>query len=230
MGVPMILLAQVARSKKQIIMPSFKLPNKDGDLVVAFKNFSGAMETYASVLNFDGADEAATQGASIAFDTANTNATLAKDAAKGAVATKSAAKQSSSEIVRGYAQRIKSNPAATPEILAAFGFTPDPASAGPVQTPTMLSAQARVDGTCRITWKKNGNISGTTYVIETSANGTNWTFFATSTATRFDDTNATVGTPRWYRVRASRAGVNSAWSNFAVIYGGSSSGSLKVAA
>lgn len=230
MHVPKPQLSATAQEKKHN-MSSFKLPKKDGDLVTAFKNFNTAMETHGATLGYDAADEAATLGAYENFDTWNTNAAAAKEASKGASATKAAAKQSSSDVVRAYAQQIKNNPAATPEIMSAFGITVDPSSAGPVTTPTMLSAAAKIDGTCKLTWKKNGNVSGTTYVIETSSNGTTWTFFATSTAAKFNDTNATVGTPRWYRVRAARAGQTSAWSNSAVIYGGSSSSfDLEIAA
>ncbi len=227
----MKILAQVARKNIQKnTMARFTLPSKDGDFVTALKNFNTAMELHGAALGYDATDEAATLGAWQTFDTDNTTAAAAKDAAKGAVAAKAATKLSSGDVVRAYAQQIKNNPAATPEIMSAFGITVDPSVSGPVTTPTLVTASARIDGTCRLTWNRNGNVAGTTYVIETSPNGTTWSFFATVTATRFNDTNATVGSPRWYRVRASRAGQNSAWSNSAVIYGGSSSVTLEIAA
>lgn len=210
-------------------MSSFKLPATDGDLVIALKTFSTAMETYATELGYSVGDEAATQAAYQEFDSKNTAAAVAKDAARGAVAAKTVAKRSSIETVCAYAQQIKNNPAATPAILSAFGITVEPKTAGPVQTPSLLSASPRIDGSCRLTWKPNGNAPATTYVIDESSDGANWTFLATVTATKFVDLNAQVGVNNWYRVRAARAGQISPWSNLATIYSGSSSTTLRAA-
>lgn len=207
-------------------MSNFTLPTAEGNLIAFFNNFSTAMDAYSAVLGFDAGDEAACKDAYDDFLADFNAAETAKAAYRGAVSTKSKQRKTSSDIVRDYAQQIKNNPAATPEILTAFGISTTPAGSGPVVTPTNFTPNPSANGICKLTWNKAGNAAGTTYVIEHSANGSSWNFLGTTTAAKFTDTNATAGVARYYRIRAARSGNNSPWSSTIAIYLGGSSLSL----
>lgn len=204
-------------------MAFFNVPKRDLDIVALLKQFDGAMQAHSSTLGYSSTDEFRVSGAYAEADSSLTAVEGAKFALKGAVATKSADIKDGVAIMREYAQQIKNNVAATPEIQAAFGISPTPSASGPVTVPTTLSAEPVANGTCKVTWKRNGNVVGTSFVIETKTSMSGaWSFYATTTKTKFNDTNAAPGSPKWYRVRAERGDVVSGWSNEATIYSGGS--------
>lgn len=220
-------------NKRDKTMAYINIPGTDSGLVGFLKQFDTAMQEHAATLGFDALEEAAVTDAYNEFDTDVTAVLAAKDALKGLVTAKTVQRTTSVALVRDFAQRIKTNPAATPEIQASFGISTTPSSSGPVTVPTLLTAEPAATSVCKLSWNRNGNSSATTFTIEARGSTTGaWTFVGTTTKTKFNDANATPGVPRYYRVRASRGNTVSAWSIEAVIYSGGSGGSgfLEVAA
>lgn len=206
-------------------MAYINVPGTDSGLVGFLKQFDSAMQLYSSTLGFDAADESIVQGADEGFSEKLETADASKLAMKGAVAEKDSQRRASVSVIREYAQRIKSNPAATPTILEAFGISVTPSASGPVTVPTLLTAEPAATSVCKLSWNRNGNARGTTFTIESrgSTSGA-WTFVGTTTKAKFSDANATPGVTKYYRVRASRGNSVSAWSLEAVIYSNGSGG------
>lgn len=85
----------------------------------------------------------------------------------------------------------------------------------PPTAPTGLAASAASSTRINLSW---GNVSGETgYKIERSVNGVNWTQVGTTgtDVTSFQDTTVSANTTYQYRVRATNAGGDSAFSNLA---------------
>lgn len=213
-------------------MPEYKfsIPNSDSGTQNKLNQFKAGFKIHFSALGYDAADSAEVDNAAINFSTALSASDAAKATAANAVDQKDKTKQSSTSTIRGWAQRVKTNPAATPAMLASMGITPASAPAGPVTVPSDLSANPSASGTCTVRWSANGNVSGTTYVIESNTNGAGWVWTGSTTKKRFEDGGAIPGVPKLYRVRAQRSGTTSAPSAQASIYGGEEELNLKLAA
>jgi len=200
-------------------MSSLVFSGSDSGLVSQATQFKNAMNLYGETLGYDAAQIGEVVTATTAFPTAYNASEAAKYASTGAVAAKNSQRQATVSVMRDYAQQIKNNPESTPEILAAFGITPEPISSGTVSVPTDLTSSAASNGTCLLKWGRNGNIQGTVFVIEYRFNaGDTWTILGTTTKARFTDNYATPGTTKTYRIRAERGGVISAYSGTTVIY------------
>ncbi len=169
-------------------------------------------------LGYDAADLDEIIAAVTDFSAALTASDAAKNEARNKVLAKDETKRESVDVIRAWAQRVKTNPLATPEILASFGIQPATPSAGPVVPPIEMSATPTSVGNCVLKWKSNGNVPGTTYVIEKSTDGVTWEYMVGTTKKRFNDLNAPAGVRKFYRVSAQRAGQTSLPGTVATIY------------
>jgi len=200
-------------------MSSFNLSGPDAVVNDKIQIFKTGFAANASALGFDTADVDEVLAAATSFNTALIASTTAREAAKGAVVTKDAAKQSATTIARTYAQRVKTNPLATPAILSSMGITPGVTPSGPLVPPNDLTAAPKSDGSCFLKWKRNGNSRGTVYVLESKIGAFGaWVWQANVTGLRYTDFGAIAGQQKSYRVRAQRAGATSAPSSAVVIY------------
>jgi len=212
-------------------MSSLNISGSDPGLVSQTTQFKNAMNTYGGTLGFDAAVITQVVTAMNAFPTAYNASEAAKNAAKGAVSAKDDQRRATVAVMRDFAQQIKNNPEATPEILASFGIVPSPTPSGSVSVPVNLTATAFSNGTALLKWGRNGNIQGTVFVIESRySEGDPWLIIGTSTRARFTDNQATPGVMKAYRIRAERGGVASAYSDDAVIYAFQGGNSLSIAA
>lgn len=211
-------------------MSSINLNQSDAMFSQKLLQFETGMAKHGDALGFSAEAEASASAAADSFATALTASDNAKAIAKGAVATKDATRKSSTATVRALAAQVKSNPLATPEILADFGMNPSPSTSGTVKIPTNLVVQPQTQGFAKLTWKRNGNTSNTVFVIQARTGTGQWTIIGTSTKSSFIDPSAIPAVPKWYRVRAERGGSVSAWTNEVSIYSaGESTTSLMVA-
>jgi inhibitor of cysteine peptidase len=89
-------------------------------------------------------------------------------------------------------------------------------SCAPPAAPSQLVLSSPSQNEIDLAWKDNSN-NETGFKIERSLNGTQWTQIATAAAnaTKASDNSITCGKKYYYRVRASNAGGDSAYSNTA---------------
>jgi hypothetical protein len=209
-------------------MWKFTIPGTDLGIKAKGQQFQTGFNIYAVDLGLSVGDTDAVNAAVTSYVTNLTAVEVARDAYRSAVAEKDAAQAELIDVLREYAQAVKTNPLATPDMFASMGIVPASAPVGPVTQPTSLSADPNSNGTCVLKWNRNGNNTRTTYVIETSTDGGPWTWLTNTTRTRFTDPSAQPGVPRLYRVRAQRSGETSPPSSEAGIYTGGNS--LQIAA
>lgn len=133
----------------------------------------------------------------------------AKDALKGATAVRTTDRKNATAVVRAFAKEFKANPAISQQLLGDLGILSSSTS-GPVVKVTDLNVVGCDDGDNRLTWDRNGNADGTTFIIEFSKNaGTTWTFAGAVSKTNFIHEGQTPGQTTWYRVTSNRASVSS---------------------
>lgn len=85
--------------------------------------------------------------------------------------------------------------------------------------PVDLVVTGLSNGTNTLKFGNGGNNSRTTYIIEAKiGDAANYGFVAVSTKTRYEHKNQTPGVRVFYRVKAVRGDLESAYSNEAVIY------------
>ncbi len=212
-------------------MASFYIPGSDLGASAKLNTLSAGAAANAVALGLSAGQLEAISDAVTAFSDALAAATEAKDAARGAVSTKDKARETAEEVAREYAQYIKTNPNATPNILAACGISPSPTPSGPLVPVTDVTAIGAANGTAEIKWKRNGNSKITTFVLQYRlAEIGPWLWLGSTTKTRFVDGGATPGVFKMYRILSQRAGATSAASNEAVIYGAELDETLDAAA
>ena len=208
----------------------FRIPARDAAANDVMQRFLQGATLHFSTLGYDVSDLDQVVTAAGGFNTAYQASESARLAYRNAVAQKDLIRNTSEDVIRVWAQRVKSNPAASPAILVAFGFEPGSSAAGPVQPPSELSAAPAANGSCLLRWKPNGNIRVTIYNVEVSVAGGEWQILASTPRRRYVDTTATPGVPRTYRVRATRNGALSQASAEASIYTEPGGGEIHLAA
>lgn len=196
----------------------FVVPGTDTGKDAKFQQFLTGFAEHAEALGYDAPDVEAVTTVVAAATAALEASTLAKDQAQQAVSAKDEAIFAANELVRFWAQAVKTNPLAEKSWLADMGIVPASEPVGPVTVPTDLSASASAGGTATLQWAANGNKSGTTYVLESSTDGANWAYLGSTTKRKFTDEAATPGVMKVYRVKAQRAGLTSAASSWSTIY------------
>lgn len=208
----------------------FVVPTTDNGANQKFIQFRTGFVANATTLGYDLTDIDAVNAVTAAFTNDLAARDLLASQLRQAVNVKNASLEAANNTVRTYVNRVVSNPAATPAILASMGIVPITNTAGPVQTPSQLSAAPNANGTCVLRWNANGNTNRTTYVIEASSGGGGWTWIGNTTRRRWVDNFASVGIAKLYRVRAQRRNEVSPPSAEAGIYQEGDSAQLKLAA
>ena len=208
----------------------FEIPGPDTAAGAKFAQFRAGAVAHLVTLGYDIGDLDEIIAADVDFNTALANAEAKKAETRAAVAVKSEARVTSTEVIMEWVDRVKSNALATPEMLADFGIVPSAGGAAPVIPPVALSAIPSYQGTCTLTWSRTNNIKGTTFILEFSLDGENWEWLNSTTKTKFVDANATPGVPRFYRIRAQRAGETSAPGSWTNIYPAVGGDTLQIAA
>ena len=122
--------------------------------------------------------------------------------------------------LKDVARSIYAQPGLTDGDIASTGLAVHDYHPSPSQTssPTNLVANAFANGTVKLTWNRNGNGRTTTFLIESSFDGSEWTYAGTTTAARITLSGYAPGTATLFRVTANRAGGTSEPSETAGIY------------
>jgi hypothetical protein len=206
------------------------LPREDSQLQNWLDNFLSACVKNDEVLQLD-ADQINTINTQIlGFDTGMTNVTATKAAAKSAVTAKNTAKSTISATVRTFAKQFKADPTIPASVLSELGIVAN-AGNGPVVTVSSLTVMGCDDGVNKLKWDRNGNASGTLFIIEYKLQGqANWGIAGAVTKSSFDHVDQEPGQTVYYRVVSTRGGQTSNPTSAVVAYGNSSGPGLSVAA
>ena len=210
--------------------PSDYIPASDPLYVAWLNNFNSVCLSNAATLGLTGPELTEIEDASSAYITGVSVQDAAKVAYRTSVADKVDLRADVTAIVRKYAREFKANPAVSNGLLTSLGIVVNNAT-GPVAQVTGLQVTGCADGVNKLTWNRAGNSSNTIFIIEYRTDAeTDWGFAAAITRTNFNHEDQTPGELVWYRIIASRAGVNAVPSLPVAAYGASSSPSLTVAA
>lgn len=106
------------------------------------------------------------------------------------------------------------------ELLIEMGLkVSDGRTSPPPADPLELTVTAYANGNNELKWLRNGNKPNTIFDIEAQiGDSTEWVHIKSTTETSFTHTDQKPGVQVVYRVRATRDGRESAWSNTAVAY------------
>lgn len=201
-------------------MPNYDyLPDQEEALKSWALNFATRCAQYDAELNLTAEDILAINNVTNTFATDLTATQAAKDTYQGTVATKNKSKADLSSVVRAYAKQFKSIQGISPLILNQLGIVGS-GSTGPVVQVTDLTVTGCDNGVNSLKWNRSTNADGTIFIVEYRAEGTStWIFGAAVTKTAFAHTGQIPGEMVWYRVTATRAGINSAPCPAVAAYG-----------
>jgi hypothetical protein len=206
------------------------LPDGEAQFLIWFNNFIVQCEKYEAELGLDAPTLGELNTLNSTYNTKLTASATAKELLKSSTADKLVARKAAASKVRSYANQWKADPTLTPAILNALGIVATSTS-GPVTMVTGLNVNGCGDGVNKLTWNRNGNAPGTSFIIESRVEGTaTWAFTASTTKTSFNHTNQIPGLQIWYRIISTRAGVNAGPCPAVTVYGNPGDTELRIAA
>lgn len=184
------------------------------------KNFDTVAAANAVALGLSAGDLTEISNAATNFDVAFANQEAMRDAAKGATALCDQEWSDAMAVASKFNAKFQAIPGISPELLAQLGLNvPSGSGTVPVYDPIDLSAFGASNGVNTLRWKRNGNESGTVFVIETSYGSSNtWQIVDTTTRTKFEHIDQVPGVFVRYRVYARRGTTSSNPSNTASVY------------
>lgn len=189
---------------------------------------------YTAIL-FPGAGGAAKlaefQDTGNAFIAAQAAQVAAEFAAKNATVAKNAAKQAWLDSAKAYNNEWQLSPLVTETIKSKMQL---PVRTGPGSitapvTPTDVIVTPNANGTVDVKWKRNGNSSATTFIIEQQS-GSTWSGVFAATTTKAHMSGFAPGVPATFRIRAVKGQMSSAPTPTFSIYSGEEGMALKIAA
>jgi hypothetical protein len=196
-----------------------KLSNND--LLTKITQADSAITASAGAYGTSATQDADLTAAKTALAAAITAAENARTASKAATQAQDTAREAALAILGSIGGTVYYNPDVTDQMLADAGFAIHddvPTKHAPVQ-PVGLTANPDEFGTVLFEWDGNGNVYPTTYVIEGRASESDpWSIVTTTTKKRLSVPGFTPGASYMFRVKASRNGSESIWSNVATIW------------
>lgn len=187
------------------------------------------LETFISVANANLAETGLTAGQVTALNDkhlalSNAWGTLvaARTASLGATDVKDAALADALGDLRELARIVQSHPGASNQLKHDLGLPVHDNQPAPVipSDPSTLAAVVGENGRIFLTWDRNGNKSGTNFIVQfrEGASGP-WQFVASTTKSRYVDEGRTPGVYLQYRVYAVRAERQSLPCPWVQVYG-----------
>lgn len=140
--------------------------------------------------------------------TANAEAKTAEK--ESAVKQKEVSFAAFESLVRRYAKQWRANTSVSDSLLSQLQLAPrnTPRTFTNPNQPLALLATANSVGEITLKWKRNGNLQGTTFVIEHQTSPTSWNVIGTTTKTRFSFMHS-LGVEATYRIIAVRRNIQS---------------------
>lgn len=201
-------------------MSRVNIPTQDSLYGPWITTFASVATANITALGMTSGQALALTGLATAFNDAYEDATEKKTAAQGAVATKDLIRATSEEQFRAAGKLINANMSVSTALKAELGISVTPSVVSPVTPPTELVAIGYDTGFNKLTWKRNGNMAGTTFLIESRLGGSaSWSFVAVTNKTKFMHSGQIPGVEITYRVTAQRDDLQSMPSNQSTLYG-----------
>ncbi|MBS1714152.1 MAG: hypothetical protein JST30_07420 [Armatimonadetes bacterium] len=186
----------------------------DAEFNLAMINFGAVCSSNAAALGLTPANLLEISAAQTSYTTNLTSWVAARSAANLALENKDIQKKATKVIVSKWAKTFRANPAVSDALLDQLMLPPHktPGTKTPPTVPMDPVANGNGQGLVKLTWKRNGNIDGTTFVVETRSGADQpWTFLDSTTKARIVH-QAEVGAYIGFRISAKRNGLTSPWS------------------
>ena len=206
--------------------------DREGDLNIALASFSATCASNSGALFLTPANLLEIAAMATGFDSALTANANAKAAAKLAQQNKDAQVKASRSTLGKWAKTFRANLAISDALLEQLMLPhhSTPGTKTPPTQPLDLVATPDVQGLVTLKWKRNGNRSGTQFMVETQhAPGGAWSLAGGTTKVRFDF-NAVLNEYVAFRVVAVRDGESSQPSLPVVLWSNGQGGELSLAA
>ncbi len=189
-------------------MPYITDIEADGDLNSALANFNTVCAANSAALGLNPGNLTEIAGASTGFTTTLNAAIASKATANANVEAKNLQKKASKAIISKWAKTFRAN-TTVPDSLLDQLMVPHhktPGSKTPPTQPLDLVGSADGNGLVLLKWKRNGNRSGTQFLVETRTDPAGpWTISGGTTTLKFTY-QAVPGSYIAFRVTASRGG------------------------
>ncbi|MBS1715827.1 MAG: fibronectin type III domain-containing protein [Armatimonadetes bacterium] len=200
-------------------MPTY-YHTKKSNFAAWMANFQSVAAANALALQLDVSELSEIAAANTQFAASFSAQETARAAAKGATALCDQEWSEALAVVAKYNAQFQAIPNINPALLGQLGLNvPGGGGTVPVFAPSDLSATGSSNGVNALRWNRNGNESGTTYVIEASYGESGaWQIVDNSSRTKFDHDGQTPGQFVRYRVYAQCGATKSAPSGTASVY------------
>lgn len=196
------------------------IPSKEGDIIPWTENFITVANANLTTLGLIETDITAIATKKVDFTTKLNNAIAKQAESKAATESKNISKDDLVTNIRVLAKQIQARPGVPNNLKEQLGLTvpnPTPTPLQPV-TPTELSAKINTSGHAQIKWNRNGNPSGTIFLIETSNNySTGWQITGSTTKTTYITPLTLQLGSNYIRVKAQKGELTSEPSNVIII-------------
>lgn len=213
-------------------MPYITEMRKELEFNSALQNFSAVCTANTAALGLTPGTLSEITTAATALNTAMNNWMAAKASLVSSKENKDTELSEARDVVSKYAKTFRANSAISDMLLGDLLVAPHetPGSKTPPSVPLDLVGTSIGYGNIKLGWKRNGNIQGTTFVIEfQAAEGEPWVQVGTSTKRTFE-TSWTPGSYVGYRVTAVRRSISSIPSDPYFLWAGAPPVALKLAA
>lgn len=196
------------------------IPRKEGDIIPWTENFIAVANANIVILGLVAADITAVTTKKSDYSTKLNNSIAKQAEAKAAVEAKNSSKDQLVTNIRVLAKQIQARPGVPNNIKEQLGLTvPDPTPTPTLPVPpTELSAKISTTGLANIKWNRNGNVSGTVFLVEFSNNySTGWRIIGSTTKTTYETPLLEPSGSNFIRVRAQKGEFTSEPSNVIIL-------------
>jgi hypothetical protein len=196
-------------------------PPNDNDFSNGLGNFLTVAAANLVALGLTAADITAGNDAKTDIDAKIADATAAKEAAKSSTGAKAVSRKSGDAVLRALIKKVEATPDVPVALILDLGMSVRDSKPTPVHpsTPTALYVIGSDTGVNNLKWNRNGNKSGTMYIIEARVGESAvWQFVNATTRPDYEDAGRTPGQKVAYRVKAKRPAGESQYSNVATVY------------
>ena len=201
---------------------SSTVPVKVSEYIVWLANFNTVAGNNQATLGLSASDLTALAASASSVNNAINTVATAAASLKSAHLSKKNTVKSSETLLRGYVKTIAASKTVPDTLKKQLGINArQPNTHTPPAIPKTLAASVLKNGTPTLSWKANGNISPTIYMVEIQMGGSStWTLLDSTMRTKYVVADATPGVKTAFRIYAKRNDVVSGYSNIAVVYGG----------
>ena len=197
------------------------IPPKDADALTYLTTLAGVLAAAPASYGLVAADVTPITNKVNEFGQALQDVDTLKTASTAGVQHKDDVRAALENLVRPIVAQIQANPAVTDQLKAQASIPIHdtvPSATAPI-VPAGLVVQPQGNGVHRLSWNRNGNLTGTQFVIESKAGeAEGFSLVDVVTTTTYDHAAQPAGVPVVYRIRARRGSVTSEPSNEAGAY------------